>query len=92
MEKNDEIIWVEVTEVLSGDTYKLWHEDGKMLVWHRGKRRVFPAEGIVRAAGPSLCKGQKGITVPVTRTSGEKGVVEMMRRGTYHHGQETGGF
>jgi len=39
---NDEIIWAEVTEVLSDDTYKLWPEDGKTLVWHRGKRRVFP--------------------------------------------------
>lgn len=46
--ENDEIIWVEVTEVLSGDTYKLWPEDGKMLIWHRGKRRVLPARELCR--------------------------------------------
>lgn len=60
MEKNDEIIWVEVTEVLSGDTYKLWHEDGKMLIWHRGKRRVFPAEGIAQLQDQACVRNRKG--------------------------------
>ena len=46
----------------------------------------------MQAAGLSLCKEQKGITVPATGTSPEKGMVEMMHRGTDHHGEETGGF
>ena len=67
-------------------TFKLWPEDGKELVWHKARGGCSRQREEHRLQDLHTCKERKRITVPAAAGSGEKGVVEMMRRGPHHHG------